>query len=135
MAEPASLDPTDDVSGSYLQHAQAQSTNAELAAFRERMRARQPTPADAVAPSPHVPESGAVLSSGGGITIRSVASGAADIVGSVASGAGGVVSAAADGIGPVLEGAGGAADGCGSCSLAFVLFFLAAGSAVAAVIR
>ena len=73
--------------------------------------------------------------SGTADVVGSMASGAADIVGSVASGAGGVVSAAADGIGPVLEGAGGAADGCGSCSLAFVLFFLAAGSAFAAVMR
>ncbi len=73
--------------------------------------------------------------SGTADVVGSVASGAADIVGSVASGAGGVVSAAADGIGPVLEGAGGAADGCGSCSVAFILMLLAAGSAFAAIVR
>ena len=73
--------------------------------------------------------------SGTADAIGSVASGAVDVVGSVASGAGGVVSAAADGIGPVLEGTGTAVDGCGSCSLAFVLMLLAAGSAVAALIH
>lgn len=73
--------------------------------------------------------------SGTADVVGSVASGAADVVGSVASGAADVVSAAADGIGPVLEGAGSAADGCGSCSLAFVLMFLATGSAFAALLR
>ncbi len=73
--------------------------------------------------------------SGTADVVGSVASGAADLVGSVASGAGGVVSAAADGIGPVLEGAGGAADGCGSCSVAFILMLLATGSAFAAIVR
>ena len=73
--------------------------------------------------------------SGTADVVGSVASGAADIVGSVASGAGDVVSAAADGIGPVLEGAGSAADGCGSCSVAFILMLLAAGSAFAVIVR
>lgn len=73
--------------------------------------------------------------SGTADVVGSVASGAADLVGSVASGAGEVVSAAADGIGPVLEGAGSAADGCGSCSVAFILMLLAAGSAFAAIVR
>jgi phage-related protein len=75
-----------------------------------------------------------------------IASGAVDVLGTVASGAGEVISTVAsnipdalstvgDGLGTVVEGAASAGDGCGSCSLAIVLFFLAAGSAVAAVIR
>ena len=84
--------------------------------------------------------------SGGADVMSSVASGTVDVLGTVASGAGEVISTVAsnipdalstvgDGVGAVVEGAGGAADGCGSCSLAIVLFFLAAGSAVAAVLR
>lgn len=75
-----------------------------------------------------------------------VASGAVDVLGTVASGAGNVIGTVAsnipdalstvgDGLGTVVEGAASAGDGCGSCSLAIVLFFLAAGSAVAAVLH
>lgn len=41
MAEPAlSPDPADDLSGPYMQHAQAQTTSATIEAFRQRMRQR-----------------------------------------------------------------------------------------------
>lgn len=60
---------------------------------------------------------------------------AADVVGSVASGAAEVAGGAVEGIGSALDVAGGAADGCGSCSLVVLFMLLAAGSAVAAILR
>jgi hypothetical protein len=67
-----------------------------------------------------------------------VVSAGADVVGVVASGAGevaGVVGGVAEGVGGVIEGAGSAADGCASCSVAFLVLVLTAATAVAAILR
>lgn len=81
--------PDGDLSGSYMGHAEQMSANAEIAAFRERMRARQSGKPDAAAPSgPAIPATQNVDAKG---ILKTVAGGAgraaADIGGGIMEGA------------------------------------------------
>lgn len=66
MPELPLSNPTDDVSGAYLGHAQAQSADGEIAAFRERMRAQQSA---APAAAPAAPDGAPAAPSKGNITV------------------------------------------------------------------